>query len=246
MRIVPSIFLIFDISGYTPFVRLHKLNLLHAEKIIKDLLDIIVNTARPPLKVHEIEGDAVCFYAEQGRDPAVTARKVMEQAVAIMAAFAVKAYQLDVLNICVCDACSVVRDLKLKGFLHAGDASLKTIAGFRKEQLGGEDIILVHRLMKNEIPSSQYLVMTQAFAGMTEARPSWRHENRTETLGGFGDMSLEVYYFQEEQAEAAVASAGMFEHGIAAKLARIGELLSFSLRRVFRAQRIAKDPDLVS
>lgn len=234
MRIAPSIFLIFDISGYTPFVRLHKLNLLHAEKVIKDLLDVIVETARPPLKVHEIEGDAVCFYAEQGSRPDRTAREVMDQALAIMDAFAVKAHQLDAINICVCDACSVVRDLKLKGFLHAGDASIKKIAGFKKEQLGGEDIILIHKLMKNDIPSSEYLVVTEAFRALTEACPPWHSESLRETLDGFGDIPMEVYYFGEEQAAAAVANAGAIDDGLAAKLGRVRELLAFSLRRMFR------------
>lgn len=233
MRLAASIFLIFDISGYTPFVRLHKLNLLHAEKIIKDLLDTIVATARPPLKVHEIEGDAVCFYAEQGSNPERTARDVMAQALAVMDAFAVKAHALDAINICVCDACSVVRDLKLKCFLHAGEASLKKIAGFRKEQLGGEDIIVIHRLMKNDIPSREYLVVTEGFRLLTEARPPWRAESLRETLDGFGEMPIEVYYFGEEQAAAAVAQAGAVDRGIVAKLGRIRELMAYSLRRVF-------------
>ena len=47
-----------------------------------------------------------------------TAEDVMRQVLAIMDAFAVKANQLDGANICICDACSVVMDLKLKGLLH--------------------------------------------------------------------------------------------------------------------------------
>ena len=235
MRIAPTLFLIFDISGYTPFVRLHKLNLLHAENVIKDLLDVVVKTSRAPLNVHEIEGDAVCFYAEQGSSPERTAGEVMDQALAIMDAFAVKAHELDALNICVCDACSVVRDLKLKGFLHAGEASHKRIAGVKKEQLGGEDIILIHKLMKNDIPSNQYLVVTDAFGALTDARPPWRSESLHETLDGFGDMPIDICYFGEEQAAAAIAKAGTLDDGVLAKLGRIRELLAFSRRRMFRS-----------
>jgi hypothetical protein len=232
MRLVSSIFLLMDISGYTPFVRMHKLNLLHAEKVIKDLLEVIIETSRSPLKVNEIEGDAVCFYAEQGDDPAATAAEVMRQAIAMMDAFAVKSSQLDGVNICICDACSVVRDLKLKGFLHAGDCSIKKLSRFKKEQLGGEDIILAHKLMKNDVPSNEYLVVSNAFGALTEARPPWTSETRIEMYEEFGDTPVEVYYFGAEQAARAVECANETKQGIGAKLGRIGELMKFSVKRL--------------
>src|SRR5579871_1510013 len=53
-----------DISGYTRFTKLHRLSALHAEQIIGELLESIIQRSSPPLLVHEILGDAVSFYAE--------------------------------------------------------------------------------------------------------------------------------------------------------------------------------------
>ena len=235
MRQAPAIFLIMDISGYTPFVRLHKLNLLHAEKVITDLLEVIIGMSRPPLKVSGIEGDAVFFYAEQGDDPVATAEEVMRQALAIMDAFVVKANQLDGINICICDACSVVRDLKLKGFLHAGNAAIKKVGKF--EEIAGEDVILVHKLMKNDVPSSEYLLVTSAFGALTKTRPPWTSESRIEVCEDFGEMALDVYYFGADHAARALECASEAKQGIGAKLGRIGELMWFSVTRIFGVQR---------
>ena len=130
------------------------------------------------------------FYAEQGEDPRATAANVMRQTMSMLEAFVEKARELDGVNICICDACSVVTDLKLKAFLHAGDAAIKRVAQF--EELGGEDIILAHKLMKNDVPSSEYILMTSAFAALTDARPPWRSERRLETHEGFGDTAVEA------------------------------------------------------
>jgi hypothetical protein len=231
MRKTPAIFLLMDISGYTPFVRLHKLNLLHAEKVITDLLEVIIEIAQPPLKVNRIEGDAVFFYAELGDNPVATAENVMRQTMTIMEAFVEKAMRLDGINICICDACSVVKDLKLKGFLHAGEAVIKKVAQY--EELGGEDIILAHKLMKNDVPSSEYLLVTSAFGSLTEMRPSWSSESRVENHEGFGETAVEVYYCDADCMAMAVRRANEASIGIGAKLGRIWELMLFTFPRVF-------------
>lgn len=231
MRLTPCIFLLMDISGYTPFVRLHKLNLLHAEKVITDLLEVIISNGEPPLKVNRIEGDAVFFYAEQGEDPKTTAANVLRQAVNMMGAFVEKAKQLDGVNICICDACSVVTDLKLKAFLHAGDAAIKRVAQF--EELGGEDIILAHKLMKNDVPTSEYVLMTSAFGALTSERPPWKSEPRIETHDGFGDTAVEVFYCNADFVADAVDRASQASRGFLPKIRRIWELIKFSFPRVF-------------
>ncbi len=48
-----------DISGYTQFVNRHKMSLLHAEQIITDLLEAVIDQAEYPLQVSKLEGDAV-------------------------------------------------------------------------------------------------------------------------------------------------------------------------------------------
>ncbi len=53
-----------DISGYTRFTTAHKVNLLHAELIIDNLLDNIISKSKYPLVVHELLGDAITFYVQ--------------------------------------------------------------------------------------------------------------------------------------------------------------------------------------
>lgn len=58
-----AVLLIADISGYTKFLRLHRLNTAHAQLVITELLESIIDATMPPLKVSKVEGDAVLFYA---------------------------------------------------------------------------------------------------------------------------------------------------------------------------------------
>ena len=53
MEIRQLYFVIADISGYTRFVTSHKQNLLHAEKIVGNLLEAVMSEVRKPMKVHE-------------------------------------------------------------------------------------------------------------------------------------------------------------------------------------------------
>ncbi|MDH3252956.1 MAG: DUF2652 domain-containing protein, partial [Ignavibacteria bacterium] len=58
-----ALLLMADISGFTKFMKLHAVSTSHAQQIIVRLLKVIIKAAKPPLKVAEIEGDAVFFYA---------------------------------------------------------------------------------------------------------------------------------------------------------------------------------------
>ena len=69
--------LIADISGYTNFVKLHNLRKkpvvgkflannfeFHAEAIISDLLEAVIEMIDPVLKLNKLEGDAAFFYSD--------------------------------------------------------------------------------------------------------------------------------------------------------------------------------------
>ena len=61
---IKQIFIILvDISGYTNFIRMHKVSLLHAEKIIGELMESILDAVEAPVIAHEILGDAISLYA---------------------------------------------------------------------------------------------------------------------------------------------------------------------------------------
>ena len=70
--------LIADISGYTEFVKLHNIrkkpilgNVIannfqsHAETIISDLLESVIDSIEPKMKLNKLEGDAAFFFCEK-------------------------------------------------------------------------------------------------------------------------------------------------------------------------------------
>ena len=51
-----------DISGFTKFV--NNTEISHAQHIISELLEVIIDSNRLDLEVSEVEGDAILFYKE--------------------------------------------------------------------------------------------------------------------------------------------------------------------------------------
>ena len=59
----PLFIILVDISGYTNFIRMHKVSLLHAEKIIGELMECMLDEVELPVVAHEVLGDAISLYA---------------------------------------------------------------------------------------------------------------------------------------------------------------------------------------
>jgi hypothetical protein len=62
---------------------------------------------------------------------------------------------------CSCAACANIGALELKVLLHAGEIAIKQVRQF--EELAGEPVIALHRLLKNQVPSRCYVLCTDAF-----------------------------------------------------------------------------------
>ena len=57
------VLLLADISGYTRFMVAHEKSLRHSQTIIAALLESLMAQVGPPLRVAEIQGDALFMYA---------------------------------------------------------------------------------------------------------------------------------------------------------------------------------------
>jgi class 3 adenylate cyclase len=183
-----------DISGYTRFMKLHTVSLLHAEVIITDLLEAMLDHAEYPLTLSKLEGDAAFLYvplAADGDARAVT-QDVLRQVTAFVEAFKTRERELIACNACTCEACLTIGQLKLKAFLHVGEAAISQIRQF--EELAGEDVIVIHRLMKNSIPAKEYIVVTEAFYELSGGLAGQTPEARTEECEGIGPVPVRVYY----------------------------------------------------
>ena len=137
-------FAIADISGYTNFVSGVELD--HAQDIIADVMDTLVKALRPPFRLAKFEGDAVFVYAPGGKLDGSLLQDSIEQA---YFAFRRRLRNIKEANSCECRACAGMQSLDVKFVVHYGEFIRQKMSG--REELAGRDVILVHRLLKNDV-----------------------------------------------------------------------------------------------
>jgi len=190
-----SLLVLADISGFTKFMKLHTITLTHAKQIIVKLLESIIKTALPPLKLIELEGDAVFFYAACYQDEAELDQHiaaVKTQILSFFRAFYQEMLKLCELQLCVCEACVSVRDLRLKIVLHAGEVAVEHIQSF--EKLFGIEVIVAHRLLKNSVPAKEYILMTPPVYRRLGDFHALKPEKRQENYDDLGKVEYYVFY----------------------------------------------------
>jgi uncharacterized protein YndB with AHSA1/START domain len=133
-----------DISGYTNFVSGVELD--HAQDIIADIMDTLVRALRPPFRLAKFEGDAAFVYAPADKVDGPLVQDLIEQA---YFAFRRRLRSISQANSCECQACRRMQSLDVKFVVHHGEFIRQKMAG--REELAGRDVILVHRLLKNEV-----------------------------------------------------------------------------------------------
>jgi hypothetical protein len=180
-------------------LKLRRVSLVHAEEIITGLLEAVLNKAEHPLTLNKLEGDAAFLYSLANGNEQEIARDAARQVSAFFDAFYLQKAEFGFqAQACICDACKSIGELRLKAFLHLGDVALKRIRQF--EELAGEDVILIHRLLKNTIPSREYVAMTEAFHALGGDVAGFRKEERRETYDDVGSLLLRIFYPASEPA----------------------------------------------
>jgi uncharacterized protein YndB with AHSA1/START domain len=155
----PTCFVIADISGYTGY--LTGVELDHAQDILADLIGAVVSALRPTFRLAKLEGDAAFMYAPLARIDGSLLLDVLERCY-----FGFRRRRRDVRQAtsCECNACARIPDLDLKFVVHHGLAIQHAVAG--RKELAGADVIVVHRLLKNEVQArlglGAYALFTQA------------------------------------------------------------------------------------
>jgi len=96
------------------------------------------------------------------------------------------------LQLCVCEACVSVKDLRLKMVLHAGEVAIEHIQSF--EKLFGIDVIVAHRLLKNSVPAKEYILMTTPVHQRLGDFHALKPEKRQENYDDIGKIEYFVYY----------------------------------------------------
>lgn len=165
----PTLLFIPDISGFTRFVT--ETEITHSQHIIEELLETLIDANEIGLEVSEIEGDAILFY-RQGELP--HASHLLAQVQRMFIAFHAHLKKYETHRICQCGACYTANALKLKFVVHFGDVANKRVKEYSK--LFGKEVIVVHRLLKNQIPLQEYALFTHP---VKTACATWQQAEQT-------------------------------------------------------------------
>ncbi|HKW58635.1 MAG TPA: DUF2652 domain-containing protein [Candidatus Dormibacteraeota bacterium] len=141
-----------DISGYSSFVAQTEVD--HSWSILHELLDTVVRSVQGRMDVSQVEGDAILFIT------GMTTPDVIAAIEGTFVAFHRRLRDMQAVTTCPCNACANIGILKLKVVVHHGRFSRQRLGNV--EQLHGTDVIVAHRLLKNHVPSKEYLLVTDA------------------------------------------------------------------------------------
>lgn len=140
-----------DISGYTKFVA--ETELEHSREILNELLETLVRGLAEHLRIGQIEGDAIFALGETVPD------QPGEWLEGIFLRFHRHLNAIKRVSTCPCKACVSVGSLTLKFICHWGEYLPQSFLG--KETFVGNAVNQVHRLLKNGVPSREYLLATK-------------------------------------------------------------------------------------
>ena len=145
-----------DISGFTKFVTKCEIN--HTNHIISNLINIILDSNPLELKVSEIEGDAVLFYFK-GMPP--KKEEIIQQSKRMFIDFHTNLKAMERNFFCKCGSCTTASNLTLKFIVHYGVC--KEVPIHNSTKLIGSDVIIAHKLLKNNIPEREYILLSEKY-----------------------------------------------------------------------------------
>jgi hypothetical protein len=202
----PTCFLIADISGYTGY--LAEVELDHAQDILADLVGAVVTALRPDFRLAKLEGDAAFTFRSTATVDGSMLLDTIERCY-----FGFRRRRRDVRQAtsCECNACARIPDLDLKFVVHHGEAIIQRVAG--RQELLGSDVIVVHRLLKNEVVEKlgidAYALISQTCIDASDIDPvALGMRGHTETYDRIGDVPAWAHdldaRWQEEEARGRV------------------------------------------
>ncbi len=180
-----SLVFIPDISGFTQFV--NRTAISHSEHIISELIELIIAHNSLDMVVSEIEGDAVLFYKE---NEVPDFHQLIRQAEQMYIAFHAHLLQYEKYRICTCGACTTASKLNLKFVAHSGELGFLNIQGKKKPH--GNHVVIPHRLLKNNIASSSYVLLSENLFESYQPENNWQNDQHE-----FEGLGILKYYYRE-------------------------------------------------
>jgi hypothetical protein len=193
--------LIADISGYTDYVVTSPLE--YAEDVVSDVTREVVERLEPIVRVNKLEGDAAFGYALDGELDASMLFDTIEEC---YFGFRRRLRGIEHSTNCSCNACAKAPALNLKFVVHHGEFIRR--ARGSHEELTGQDVILVHRLLKNTVAEVAglhgYALCTEACVNALGIDPTplglRAHEESYEDVGAVGSWVLDLEARWEDEA----------------------------------------------
>ncbi len=158
----PTLMFIPDIKGFTSY--LSKANHNMGTRVITELLNEILDANYIGLKMMDIEGDAIFFYALEDKIPPFSA--VVNQAKEIFLRFETKLEQLIKELEPFSNFQKHEKKLGLKIIVHYGLVDFSQVG--KKMKLIGEPVLQVHFMQKNSIPYDEYFMLSEAYLNMVD------------------------------------------------------------------------------
>lgn len=191
-----------DITGFTKFVNSTEIN--HAKHIIEELLEALIDSNEIGLELSEIEGDALLFY-RHGKAP--TAAELLAQVQRMYTNFHGHLKKYESHRICNCGACTTANELSLKFVAHYGEIANKQVKD--RNKLFGKDVIVAHRLLKNDINLGEYSLFSDTLVKACSTwlqlpQVAWSEVNHLKESYDFGEAKycfIELEPLQEHVPE---------------------------------------------
>jgi len=184
-------FLIADISGYTGY--LADVELDHAQDILADLVGAVVSALRPNFRLAKLEGDAAFAYMAT---ESIDGSMLLDTIERCYFGFRRRRRDVRQATSCECNACARIPDLDLKFVVHHGSVIVQKVAG--RPELLGSDVIVVHRLLKNDVVETTgidaYALISQACIDASDLDPAALHMRaHSETYDRIGEVPCWVH-----------------------------------------------------
>ena len=191
------IILIPDISGFTDFTSTTEID--HSAHIITELLELIVESNKTEFTLAEIEGDAVLFYR---KGEPLQREQLVDQCLSMFSNFHRQLMIIERDTVCQCGACQSAAKLTLKFVAHFGHIKEIKVAQFVKAT--GVDMIIAHRLLKNDIDSDEYILMTEPCCdavGHRDPNPKLQWSKSSQDYHAIGKVDYEFATLTDYKAQ---------------------------------------------
>lgn len=184
-----ALLLIADIGGYTRFMKVTASNLAHSQQMVADILEAVIDAAEDKLELAKLEGDAAFFYVPL-QDKPPSAEELEGLFARMQSAFRTVIKQHAVDDMCDCDGCVKSDQLTIKFVAHIGEVAYQKVKNFK--ELAGVDVIVIHRMLKNDVPIKEYVLFTEPLVPVTP--PSLKSEMNALKHDFEGIGETQTYY----------------------------------------------------